>query len=140
MREDEALPAGCDDDERRVRDPDVGDRPQVCDLGIATPFDPCVYDPTAIVGDEVVSQYLRERVPVAGCEVRRVALSRMACRVLQPPRLLLELGVHGVEFGDRGVNVFEVEPYLRCDSTVIVETKQLERLVLGSARVHVSST
>ena len=85
-REDEALPAGCDDDERHVRDPDVGDRPHVCDLGISTPFDPCVYDPPTIVDKDVVGQYLRERIPVAGCEVRRVALGRLACRVFQPRR------------------------------------------------------
>ncbi len=76
-REDEALAADCDDDERRVRDPDLGGGLHVCDLGISTVPDPRVYGPTAIIGDEVVGQYLRERIPVAGCEVRRVALGRL---------------------------------------------------------------
>ena len=129
-REDEALPAGCDDDERRVRDPDVGDRPQVCDLGISTALDPCVYDPPAIVDADVVGQYLRERIPVAGCEVRRVALGRLACRVFQPPRLavclVLKPGMRGVEFGDRGIHVFEVEPDLQGDSTLFVDAQLRE--------------
>ena len=35
---------------------------------------------------------------------------------------LLEPGVRGVELGDRGVDVFDVEPHLQRDSTVLVET------------------
>ena len=100
-REDEALPTGGDDDGRQVRDPDVGGRPQVCDFGISTVSDPRVYDPPAIVDRDVVGQYLRERIPVAGCEVRRVALGRLACRVFQPPRLRAQL----LEPGERGVDV-----------------------------------
>ena len=51
-------------------DPDVGDRPQVRDVGIPTVSDPGVHDPTAIVRGSVVGQHLRHRVPVAGREVR----------------------------------------------------------------------
>ena len=78
---------------------------------------PSVYDPPAIVDKDVLGKYLRQRIPVAGCEVRRVALGRLACRVFQPPRLtvclVLEPGMRGVEFGDRGIHVFEVEPDLQ---------------------------
>ena len=54
-----------------MSDADVGDRPQVCDLGISTVSDPGVYDPPTIVAGDVVGQDLGERVPVAGREVRR---------------------------------------------------------------------
>ena len=47
--EGEALPAGRNDGRRHVRDPDVGDRPHVRDLGISTVSDPGVHDPTTIV-------------------------------------------------------------------------------------------
>ncbi len=56
VRKDEAFPTGCDDDRREIRDPDVGSRMQVCDLGILTAPDSCVYDPPAIVGKHVVGQ------------------------------------------------------------------------------------
>ena len=35
---------------------------------------------------------------------------------------LLEPGVRGVELGDRGVEVVDVEEHLQRDSTVLVET------------------
>src|SRR5882757_5272707 len=73
-RKDEALPTGCDDDGRDVGDSDVGGRSQVCDLGIPTVLDPCVYDPPAIVDTDVVRQYLRELIPIAGGEVRHIPL------------------------------------------------------------------
>ncbi len=104
MREDEALPTGCDDDSREVGDPDVGGRPQVCDLGIPTVLDPCVHDPPAIVDRDVVGQYLRESVPVARCEVRHVALGHLACRVCDPPRRRLQL----LEAGECGVEVINL--------------------------------
>ena len=104
-REDEALPTGCDDDGREVGDSDVGGRSQVCDLGIPTVLDPCVYDPPAIVDTDVVGQYLRERIPVAGGEVRHVPLGRLACRVFQPRRRPTQL----VEFRECGVEVRLVE-------------------------------
>ena len=74
-REDEALAAGRHDGRRHCRDPDVGDRPHVRDLGISTVSDPGVHDPTAIVAENVVGQYLRHGVPVAGREVRQEALA-----------------------------------------------------------------
>jgi hypothetical protein len=130
-REDEALPTGCDDDGRQVRtQPGVDDRPQVCDLAISTASDPGVYHPPAIVGNDVVGQYLRERIPVAGGEVRHVALARLASRVVQPPHLavclLFKPGMRGVEFSDRGFHVLDVEPHLQCDSTRLVDAAHLE--------------
>ena len=105
--------------------------------------DPCVYDPPAIVDKDVVGQYLRERIPVAGCEVRRVALGRLACRVFQPPRLtvclFLEPGVRGVEFGDRGIHVFEVEQDLQGDSTLFVDAVYLEKFILRRPGARVGS-
>ena len=91
----------------------------------------------------VVGQYLRELIPVAGGEVRRVALVRLACRVLQPPRLtvclVLEPGMRGVEFGDRGIHVFEVEPDLQRDSTLFVDAVYLEKFVLRRPRARIGS-
>ena len=68
-------------------------------------LDPCVYDPPAIVDTDVVGQYLRELIPVAGCEVRHVALGRLACRVFEPWRQPAQL----VEFRECGVEVCLVE-------------------------------
>ena len=47
--EGEALPAGRNDGRRHVRDPEVGDRPHVRDLGISTVSDSRAHHPTAIV-------------------------------------------------------------------------------------------
>ncbi len=41
----------------------------------------------------------------------------------RPRRLIPESGVGGVEFGDRGVDVFDVERDLQRDSTVLVDTE-----------------
>ena len=67
-------------------DPDFGDGSHVRDVGISTVSDPGVHDPTAIVDGNVVGQYLRHGVPVAGREVRPEALVHLACRVFQPRR------------------------------------------------------
>ena len=69
--EDEALPAGRNDGRRHVRDPEVGDRSHVRDLGISTVSDSRVHDPTTIVDGNVVGQHLGHGVPVAGREVRQ---------------------------------------------------------------------
>ena len=103
--EGEALAAGRDDGRRHVRDPDVGDRPHVRDLDISTVSDARVHDPTAIVSGNVVGQYLRHGVPVAGREVRPEALGYSACRVFQPRRRRTEF----VEARERGVEVGLVE-------------------------------
>ena len=67
--EDEALPAGRNDCRRYVRDPDVGDRPHVCDFGVPTVSDPGVHHSSTIVVEYVLGQCLGHRVPVAGREV-----------------------------------------------------------------------
>ncbi len=85
--EGEALPTGCDDDGRHVRESGIGGRPHVCDLGISTVSHARVYGPPAIVDRDVVGQYFRESIPVTGREVREIALDRLACRVFQPSRL-----------------------------------------------------
>ena len=51
------------------------------------------------------------------------------------PRLwafLLESGVQGVEFGHRGVHVFEVEPDLQRDPTLLVNAVYLEEFVVAA--------
>ena len=48
-KEGEALAAGRDDGRRHIRDPDVGDRPQVRDHGIPAVSEPGIHHPTAIV-------------------------------------------------------------------------------------------
>ncbi len=104
-REDEALAAGRNDGRGDVRDPDVGDRPHVRDLGVSTVSDSRVHHATTIVAAIIVGQDLRHRVPVAGREVRLEALVHLACRVFQPRRRTTEL----VEPRERGVEVFLVE-------------------------------
>ena len=52
---------------------------------------------------------------------------------------LLEPGVRGVEFGDRGVDVFDVEPHLQRDSAFLVEAVQLEHLVVRRPGTHIGS-
>jgi hypothetical protein len=47
--------------------------------------------------------------------------------------------VRGVELGDCGVHVVEIEPHLQRDSTVVVEAEQLEQLVSRRPRAHICS-
>ena len=53
------------------------------DHGISTVSDPFAHHPPAIVGGNVVGQYLRQRVPVAGCEARVEAFADPRRRVFQ---------------------------------------------------------
>ena len=103
--EDEALPAGRDHGRRHVFGPDVGDSAHVCDFGIPTVSDPGIHDPPAIVSGKVVGQHPRHRVPVAGREVRHVAVDHSARRVFQLLRRTAEL----IEPRERGVDVCLVE-------------------------------
>src|ERR1700757_2804328 len=61
--------------------------------------------------------------------------------------LLLEPGMRGIEFGDRGVHVFEVEEDLQGDPTLFVDAIYLEKFILrrpgariGSAHHHLSES
>ena len=63
--------------------------------------DPCVHDPTAIVDEDVVGQYLRQRSQSRAAKCARVALGHLACRVFQPRRLRAQL----LEPRERGVEV-----------------------------------
>ena len=100
-REDEAVATGRNDGRRHVRDPEVGAGAYVRDLGISAVSDAGAHHPTAIVTENVVGQYLRYGVPVAGCKAGREALVNLACRVFQLRRRTAEL----VEFRERGVDV-----------------------------------
>ena len=73
------------------------------------------HHPTAIVTGNVVGQYLRHGVPVAGREVRQEALAQLACRVFQPWDRSAEL----VEPRDRGVYVCLVEYLAAVDQVAI---------------------
>ena len=115
--EDEALAAGRNDGRRDVRDPEVGDRPHVYDLGIPTVSDPRAHHATTIVTAIVVGQDLRHRVPVARREVHVESLVHLACCVFQPRRRPAEL----FESRERGVDVCLVEQFerlIRSPSTV----------------------
>ena len=123
--EDEALSAGRNGGRRYVLYPDVGDSPQVRDFGISTVSDAGVHYATTIVHVNVVSEQLCHRLPVAAREVCDVALDHSACVVFRQsrPRLcFLKAAVRGVEFGHRGVEVFDVEEHLQRDPTLLVET------------------
>ena len=48
-REDEALSAGCNGARRRVREPEVGGRPEIFDLSITAVSDAGIHHPTTIV-------------------------------------------------------------------------------------------
>ena len=104
-REDEAPAAGRNDGRRHVRDPDVGGRPQLFDLGIPTVSDPGVYDPTTIVvemSSASISAMASQSRTAKHAWMRSYGL---ACRVFEPPRLRLQL----IEAGERGVEVCLVE-------------------------------
>ena len=98
-REREALPAGGDDDEVNVRDPDVYDCPQVRELGVPTASDTAANHPTTIVIAHVVGNHLRHGVPVTSGQVCVEADVHPARRVLEPRRRKAEL----VESCKRGV-------------------------------------
>ena len=117
--EDKAFPAGRNDGRRHVRDPEVGDRAHVRDLGVPTVPDPRVDHSTAIVSGKVVGQHLRHGVPVAGREVRQEAFGHLAGRVFQPRRRPGEL----IEPRDRGVEVCLVEELAAADQVAVEREK-----------------
>ena len=123
--EDEVFPADRHDGRRHVREAEVGDRPQVCDLGISTVSDARADHPTTIIAGEVVGQYLRHRIPVAGREIRLVALAHLACRVFQPWRR-----AEFVEPRERGVEVCLVEELAAADQ-VAVDRRDVDLSPLG---------
>ena len=115
------------------REPDVGGRLQSCDLGISTVSIPAFTTRRRSSMPNVVGEQL------ASSSQSRAAKCDACARPLGLPRfpaaapdgvLFLEPGVRGVEFGDRGVHVFEVEPDLQRDSTLLVDAVYLEKLVL----------
>ena len=55
-----------------------------------------------------------------------MALGHLGLRLLQR----FESLVVRVEFGDRGIDIFDVEPHLEVDASLLVETDHLEHLVL----------
>ena len=123
--EDEALAADRNGGRRRVHDPEVGGRSVTLDHGIP-PVEVEIHHPTTIVAVAVVGQDVSHGVPVAGRKERQEAIIELACRVLQPPcpRMhFLEPGMRGVEFGERGVDVFDVEQHLQRDSTFLVDAE-----------------
>ena len=113
--ESKTLPAGRNDDKRDGLGTDLGGGPHVRDFDISTVSDPDVHDPTAIVDGEVVGQYLRHRVPVAGREVRLEAVVYSACRVFQLRRRTAEF----VEPRERGVEVCLVEELAAVDQVAV---------------------
>ncbi len=52
---------------------------------------------------------------------------------------LLEPSVSGVQLGDRGLHVFDVEPHLSCDSPLLIEAVQLEQFVPRRSRAQICS-
>ena len=118
-REDKALPAGRNDGRRHVRDPEVGDRPHVRDLGVSTMSDSGAHHPTAIVAGKVVGQDLGHGVPVACREVRQEVLVHLACRVFQPRCRPAEL----LEPRERGVEVCLVEYFAAVDQVAFDRQK-----------------
>ena len=103
---------------------EVGDRLQLRELcsavvALAAESSTPVFD-LDVVGkqraDGVPAPFREERVePIVGST--RGVLERA------PEVAALESGVRGVEFGDRGVDVFDVERHLQRDSTVLVEAE-----------------
>ena len=121
--EDEALPAGRDDGRRHIRDPDVGDRSHVRDLGISTVSDPGVHDPTAIVVVDSRRPVSPPSRPSRGPRSTSEALVRSACRVFQPRRRPAEL----VEPRERGVEVCLVEIFAAADQVAVDRQRSISR-------------
>jgi len=74
-------------------------------------------------------------VPAATREERYEPIICSARGILQAPRwwaFILESGVQGVEFGNRGVDVFDVEPDLQRDPTLLVDAVYLEESSIGA--------
>ena len=53
--------------------------------------------------------------------------------------LFFELRVQGVEFGDRGVDVLDVEPHQQCDPAFLIQAEQAKHLVPRRPTAHVRS-
>jgi len=117
-----------DDLWRHARDPDLGERRDFGDHGIAALSTSRAHHPPTIVHGNVGGQCFSHGIPVAGREVRLEALGYLAGRVLQSPRwraFILESCMHGIEFGDRGIEVFGVEHNEQRDTTVVVEAVKM---------------
>ncbi len=103
--EDEALPASRHDGQRYVQGANLGEGLHVRDFGSPTVPDASVHHPSTIVGHKVVGQCLGHGVPLAGRELRKVAVEHSVCRVFQPRYWPTEF----VESGERSVHVCLVE-------------------------------
>ena len=103
--ENETLPSGRDELRNSDRDPEVGGLTQFRNHDITTRPQPGIHHATAIVAKTVVGQNVGHRRPVLGAQVRKEAFGRLACGVLKPPCLQVQL----VEPGERGVEVFLIE-------------------------------
>ncbi len=80
---------------------------------------------TPVLDSDVVGEQCADFIPVSVREERVEASIGTTRGVLErrPRTLPFQPGICGVEFGDSGVQVFDVEPHLQRKSTLFVEAE-----------------
>ncbi len=121
--EGEALAADRHDVGHPDREPEVGGHLQILDHGFSAASVPGIHDPSVIGAGKAFGDNGSYGSPVAGGEVRPEAFVYPRRGVLEPrPRMFcLESGLRGIELGECGVHVFEVEKHMQRNSTFLVE-------------------
>jgi len=101
-----------------------GDRPYFSDGGRTVVALSAASSPPIIASD-IGGEQLANIVPPAVRKERHEPVIGSTCGVFErrSRMLLLESGVRGVELGERGVHVFDVEEHLQRDSTFRVEAE-----------------
>ena len=118
----ESLAAGRNDGRHHLSHAEVGGRPHVYDLGIATAPKTGIHHATTIVNRDGVGHRFGHRDPVTAREVSLEAVVDSACRVFQPRRLTPEL----IEAGDCGFDVCLVE-YLAATDQITVDRQKFDQ-------------
>lgn len=83
----------------------LGECSHICHHGIATIPETDIHHSTSIIDETVRGQDLGYRRPIVGARAVKEPVFCAACRVLQPPRLAVQL----IEPRERGVEVGLVE-------------------------------
>jgi hypothetical protein len=125
---------------RDIHDAQVGERAKVGDLRRAVTALSAKSLP-AVNDTEIVGEQRADLVPAAAGKQLAHLVVDPSRGVLQPRWAMYfrEPGVLRVEFGDRGLDVFDVEPHLQRDPTLLVEAGYMEHLVLRRPRTEICS-
>ena len=137
----EARPAGRDGHRGPVRYPHLGDRPPAA-IAASRPRLTPVFTACRRSSIDCPRRASPRAHPSRALLSCPRGVGRLACRVLQPPRLwalLLESRVRASSSAIRGVEVFDVEPDMQREATFIIEAEEMEHFVLRRTRTRIGN-